>query len=61
MLTDHPALHGLRTEDLLRGSARPLLVIDAWHGVTDPQTLAQTEGVRLVRVGDGSLAQFATR
>lgn len=58
ILTDHPALQGLPPSIVLDTTARPLLVIDAWHGLTDIQEIAGTRDVDLVRLGDGTVQRY---
>lgn len=52
-LTNHPALRGVSTTGLLELTARPLLVVDAWHNV-DADHGAMPQDVTFVRIGDGS-------
>lgn len=56
ILTDHPALQGLAPSDVLETTARPLLVIDAWHGLSEPG-LVVAAGADLVRLGDGTASR----
>ena len=58
ILTDHPALQGLPPSTVLETTARPLLVIDAWHGLADIQEVASTRDVDLVRLGDGTVERY---
>ena len=56
ILTDHPALQGIAASQLLAAAARPLLVVDAWHGLADPEAVIEAQ-VELVRLGDGSVSR----
>jgi len=52
-LTNHPSLTGIRAEDILDNSGRPLLVIDCWHSVANPDKM-KCKGVKIFRIGDGT-------
>ncbi len=54
-LTDHSALRNVDASWVFETAARPLLVVDSWHGLIGvPKKLP--EGVKLVRIGDGRCA-----
>jgi UDP-N-acetyl-D-mannosaminuronic acid dehydrogenase len=53
-LTNHRALLNVDVRDVLCGTARPLLLVDCWHNVVNLAD-ARTDGVRVFRIGDGSL------
>ena len=55
LLNDHPALQGIASSELLRGTQRPLLVVDGWHGLADARGVASMPGVDLMRLGDGTV------
>lgn len=56
VLTDHPALQGIPSSEILDTTARPLLVVDAWHGLSDPDRVISAGGV-LIRPGDGRITR----
>lgn len=53
-LTNHRALSNIDAREVLRGAARPLLIVDCWHNVSN---LADVRGdrVQVFRIGDGTL------
>ena len=53
-LTNHPKLTGIQAEDVLGNSARPLLVIDCWHNISNPDKIAGSD-VKIFRIGDGTV------
>jgi len=53
-MTNHPSLTGVQAEDILDNSGRPLLVIDCWHNVANPDKIKR-QGARIFRLGDGTL------
>jgi len=55
-LTNHRAVMSLAGKDMLANSARPLLIIDCWHNIANPEAIASKSGeVEIFRVGDGRL------
>lgn len=53
-MNDHKMFCDLEVELVLRDTARPLLIVDAWHNVRNPKSLQEHEQVRFLRLGDGS-------
>jgi nucleotide sugar dehydrogenase len=53
-LSDHPALRNVPARLVLDCTARPLLVVDAWHNVVALDRSALPAGVTYVRFGDGT-------
>jgi UDP-N-acetyl-D-mannosaminuronic acid dehydrogenase len=53
-LTNHPSLMGIRAEDIMKNAGRPLLVIDCWHNVSDPEKIIGND-TAVFRVGDGTI------
>ena len=52
-LTNHLQYRGMSAEFLIQHTARPLLVVDAWHNVASPEALLAVDGVQCMRIGDG--------
>lgn len=53
-LTNHQALMDINVRDILLYSARPLLIVDCWHNVSNLGS-AKVKDVQVFRIGDGSL------
>jgi UDP-N-acetyl-D-mannosaminuronate dehydrogenase len=52
ILTNHPALRNLDGKSLADCAEHPLLMVDAWHNLSEDRLPSGTD-VRLVRIGDG--------
>ena len=52
-LSDHPSLRNVPLETVLTNSARPLLIVDAWHNVSQLDRRELPLDVTYVRIGDG--------
>ncbi len=52
-LSDHPSLRNVPLHLLLEHTARPLLVVDAWHNVAQFRRSELPSDVTYVRIGDG--------
>jgi nucleotide sugar dehydrogenase len=52
-LSDHPALRNVPCGTLLESTARPLLVVDAWHNVANLDRESLGRDVQYIRIGDG--------
>ena len=54
-LTNHPSLMNIEVNQILERTARPLLVVDCWHNISNPAEISQQRDVEIVRIGDGSV------
>ena len=52
-LTNHPSLKNIDSTNLLSASGRPLLVVDCWHNLTNPDKIRDKK-VQIFRIGDSS-------
>lgn len=52
-LTNHPAFRNIDSKYLLGVSSRPLLVVDCWHNLINPEKV-QGKKVQIFRIGDSS-------
>ena len=53
-LTNHRSLMNIEVEDILKNTARPLLIIDCWRNLINPTDIKE-KGVKISRIGDGRL------
>ena len=56
-LNNHPKIMNITSTSILKTSARPLLVIDAWGNLKNPKKLRK-EGIEYFRIGDGKISSF---
>ena len=54
-LTNHQALMNINADNILEDTARPLLIVDCWHNLTNIEKLIGKRDVQIFRVGDGRL------
>jgi len=54
-LTDHRSLMNIEASFILSGSDRPLMVVDCWHNIANPEDIKLDKGVQIFRIGDGRL------
>ncbi len=52
-LTNHPSLMNIEVNQILERAARPLLIVDCWHNISNPAEISQQQDVEIVRIGDG--------
>ena len=53
-LTNHPTLMDINVNVALAAAGRPLLMIDCWHNLANPERI-KMDDVKVFRVGDGTL------
>jgi len=52
-LTNHPSLMGIELKSILTRASKPLLIVDCWHNVIDPERAMKEHEVEIFRVGRG--------
>jgi len=55
-LTDHQSFMNIDVKDILKNAGRPLLIVDCWHNITNPEI--KEKDVKIFRIGDGLSSKF---
>ena len=53
LLTNHPELMDIDSAEIIRIAARPLLIIDCWGNIRNPEAIKSEKDIRLYKIGKG--------